>query len=119
MGIMPARRCRSCAYRAVNDCVYASCRLPFASASSAVPGACPVCSQWSLSRAYAPGLLDVAHDGIEHIGEKRALLDIRPAHETRIQIGLALVENLLIDSVERVLDAISGHELPFEFSSSY
>ena len=58
---------------------------------------------------YAPGLLDVAHDGIEPIREKRVVLEIWPAHETRIQVGLALVENLLLDCVERVLDAISGH----------
>jgi hypothetical protein len=38
---------------------------------------------------YAPGLLDVAHDAIEPIREKRVLLDIWPAHETRIQVGLA------------------------------
>src|SRR5260370_39360429 len=39
--------------------------------------------------AYAPGLLDVAHDGIEPIREKRVVLEISPAHETRIQVGLA------------------------------
>src|SRR5260221_10168144 len=38
---------------------------------------------------YAPGLLDVAHDGIEPIREKRVVLEISPAHETRIQVGLA------------------------------
>jgi hypothetical protein len=38
---------------------------------------------------YAPGLLDVAHDAIEPIREKWVLLDIWPAHETRIQVGLA------------------------------
>src|ERR1700732_3015554 len=31
---------------------------------------------------YAPGQLDVAHDGIEPIREKRVVLDIGPAHET-------------------------------------
>lgn len=33
---------------------------------------------------YASGLLDVAHDGIEPIREKRVVLDIWPAHETGI-----------------------------------
>ena len=43
---------------------------------------------------YALGLFDVAHDGVEPIREKRVVLDIWPAHETRIQTGLGLVENL-------------------------
>src|SRR5712664_2914389 len=64
---------------------------------------------------YASGLLDVAYDGIEPIREKRIVLDIWPAHETGIQVGLALVENLLVDNVEHVLDAISGHTLAFQF----
>jgi hypothetical protein len=67
---------------------------------------------------YAPGLPDVAHDGIEPIGEKRVVLEIWPAHQTRIQVGVALVENLLVDCVERVLDAISGHVITFLFSVS-
>ena len=37
----------------------------------------------------APGLLSIAHNGIEPIREKRVVLDIWPAHETRIQVGLA------------------------------
>src|SRR5258707_7052001 len=38
---------------------------------------------------YAPCLFDVAHDGIEPIREKRVVLEISSAHETRIQVGLA------------------------------
>jgi hypothetical protein len=37
---------------------------------------------------YAPGLLDVAHDGIEPIREKRVVLDTWYAQETRLQVGL-------------------------------
>ena len=37
----------------------------------------------------APGLLDVTHDGIETVREKRVVLDIRPAYETWIQVRLA------------------------------
>jgi hypothetical protein len=64
---------------------------------------------------YAPGLRDVARDGSEPIREERVVLEIWPAHETRIQVGLALVENLLVDCVERVLDAISDHVITFTF----
>ena len=65
---------------------------------------------------YAPGPLDVAHDGIGYILEKRVVLDLLPTHETRIQVGLAQVENLLVDNVERVLDVISGHVLTLYLS---
>ena len=67
---------------------------------------------------YAPGLLDVAHDGLEAIREKRVVLDIWSAHETGIQVCLAQVENLPVDCVERLLDAISCHALTFQFSVS-
>jgi hypothetical protein len=68
---------------------------------------------------YSSGLFDVAHDRIKPIREKRVVLDIWPAHETGIQVCLALVENLPVDCVERLLDAISCHDaLTFQFSTS-
>jgi hypothetical protein len=67
---------------------------------------------------YASGLLDVAYDGIEPIREKRIVLDIWPAHETGIKICLAQVENLPVDCIKRLLDALSGHVFPFSFSSA-
>src|SRR5208282_499231 len=61
---------------------------------------------------YAPGLLDVTEDGIEPIREKWIVLNVRPAHETWIQVRLAFVENLVVDCVEHALDVISGHAFP-------
>jgi hypothetical protein len=42
----------------------------------------------------APGLLDVAHNAVEPIRKKRIVLNVRPGHEPREQISLALVEDL-------------------------
>src|SRR6266404_407657 len=67
---------------------------------------------------YASRLLDVAHDGIEPIREKRVVLDIWPAQEIGIQVGLAQVENLRVDCVKRLLDALSCHASPFRFPSA-
>ncbi|ANB76942.1 hypothetical protein [Paraburkholderia phytofirmans] len=50
----------------------------------------------------APGLLDVAQDAVEPIWKKRIVLNIWPAHEIRIQVRLALVEDLLVDSVKHL-----------------
>jgi hypothetical protein len=60
---------------------------------------------------YAPGLLDVAHDGLEPIREKRVVLNVWPGHETRHQVGLTLIEDFFKDSIEYALDVISGHNL--------
>ena len=64
----------------------------------------------------APGLLDVAHDTVEPIRKKRIVLDIWPRHETRKQISLALVEDLIEDNVQRLSDVISCHKSAFEVS---
>ena len=43
------------------------------------------------------------------------MLDVWPGHETRQQVSLALVEDLIVDDVKRMSDVIfSGHELVFE-----
>ena len=63
---------------------------------------------------YAPRLLDVTHDGIEPIREKRVVLNVGPADETRVQIRLALVEYLVVNRVEHTLDMISGHARSLE-----
>jgi hypothetical protein len=38
------------------------------------------------------------------------VLDVRPGHETRIQIRPALVEDLVVDDVDYSFDVISSHE---------
>jgi hypothetical protein len=62
---------------------------------------------------YASDLLDVAQDGIKPIREKRIMLDVRPAHKTWIQAGLALIEDLSVDRVEGLLYLISCHSVPY------
>lgn len=43
------------------------------------------------------------------------MLDVWPGHETRQQVSLALVEDLIVDDVKRMSDVISsGHDLVFE-----
>jgi len=60
-------------------------------------------------------LLNVVHDAVEPIRKKRIVLDGWPGHETRQQVSLALVEDLIVDDVKRVSDVISsGHDLVFE-----
>ena len=62
---------------------------------------------------YAPGLFYVTHDAVESIREKRVVLDVGPGHETRQQVGSALIEDLVVDNVERALNVISCHDLAF------
>src|SRR5882672_9514921 len=63
-------------------------------------------------------LLDVGHDAVEPIGEKRIVLNVRPGHETRKQINSALIKNLVVDNVQRVLDMLSCHKSSFGSSVS-
>jgi hypothetical protein len=67
---------------------------------------------------YAAGLLDVAHDSIEPIREKRVVLDVRPGNQTRQQVRLPLIEDLIVDGVERALDDISCHDVVLWLSMS-
>src|ERR1700722_1559436 len=66
----------------------------------------------------AAGLLDVGHDPVEPIGEKRIVLNVRPGHQTRKQISSALIKNLVVYNVQRVLDMLSCHKSSFGISVS-
>src|SRR5271154_6109562 len=66
----------------------------------------------------AAGLFDVVHDAVEPIEEKRIVLNVRPGHETRKQISSALIKNLVVYNVQRVLDMLSCHRASFEMSVS-
>ena len=66
--------------------------------------------------AKAADLLEKAHDGVETIRNQRIVLDVRPGHEIRIQVGSALAEDLIIDDVENLSDLIFFHNLVYKFS---
>jgi hypothetical protein len=66
----------------------------------------------------AAGLLDVGDDAVEPIREKRIVLNVRPGHETRKQFSSALIKNLVVYNVQRVLDMLSCHKSSFGSSVS-
>ena len=55
-----------------------------------------------------PSFVDIAHNGLQAIGEERVVLNVRAGHETRVQTPLALVEDLVIDSLDHVFDVVSA-----------
>ena len=67
----------------------------------------------------AAGLLEKGHDAVDPIGHQRIVLDVRPGHEIRIQVGPPHGEDLVVDDVERVLDVIFCHDSAFEFRSRH
>jgi hypothetical protein len=66
----------------------------------------------------AAGLLDVGNDAVEPIRKKRVVLNVWPGNKTRKQIGSALIKNLVVYNVDRVLDMLSCHKASFEISVS-
>jgi hypothetical protein len=68
---------------------------------------------------YSPDLLDITHDDIEPVREKRVVLNVGPAHETWIEVRLTLVENLVVDCVEHASDVISGHARSLRFFAAF
>src|SRR5260370_30010130 len=66
----------------------------------------------------AAGLPDVGNDVVEHIRKKRVVLNVWPGNKTRKQIGSALIKNLVVYNVDRVLDMLSCHKASFEISVS-
>jgi hypothetical protein len=61
----------------------------------------------------APSLLDVTHYPVEPIRKERIVLDVWPGHETRQQVGFALVEDLVVDDLKHASNVISCHVWPF------
>ena len=59
--------------------------------------------------ANASSLLEKAHDAVEPIRNQRIVLDVGTSDEIGIQIGPALVEDLIVDDVQRVFYVISFH----------
>jgi hypothetical protein len=51
----------------------------------------------------AAGLLDVGNDAVEPIRKKRVVLNVWPGNKTRKQIGSALIKNLVVYNIDRVL----------------
>src|SRR5712664_4645837 len=51
----------------------------------------------------AAGLLDVGNDAVEPIRKKRVVLNVWPGDKTRKQIGSALIKNLVVYNVDRML----------------
>ena len=51
----------------------------------------------------AAGLLDVGNDAVEPIRKKRVVLNVWPGNKTRKQIGSALIRNLVVYNIDRVL----------------
>ena len=51
----------------------------------------------------AAGLLDVGNDAVEPIRKKRVVLNVWPGSKTRKQIGSALIKNLVVYNIDRVL----------------
>src|SRR5882724_347621 len=57
----------------------------------------------------AAGLLDVSNDAVEPVRKKRVVLNVWPGNKTRKQIGSALIKNLVVYNVDRLLDMLSCH----------
>ncbi len=66
----------------------------------------------------AAGLLDVGNDAVEPIRKKRVVLNVWPGKKTRKQIGSALIKNLVVYNVDRLLDMLSCHKASFGISVS-
>jgi hypothetical protein len=66
----------------------------------------------------AAGLLDVGNDAVEPIRKKRVVLNVWPGNKTRKQIGSALIKNLVVYNIDRVLDMLSCHKASFGISVS-
>ena len=62
-------------------------------------------------------LLDVTHDAVEPVRKKRVVLDVGSGHETWQQVGMTLVEDLVVDDAKCVSHAVFCHGSPFEFRS--
>jgi hypothetical protein len=58
----------------------------------------------------APGLVEEVHHTVNAIGDERVVLDVRPGHESRIQIRPTLVEDLAVDDVDYSFDVVSCHD---------
>jgi hypothetical protein len=57
--------------------------------------------------ANAPDLLEEAHDAVKAIRNQRIVLDVWARHESRKQVGAALIEDLVEDDLKGLPDAIS------------
>src|SRR5260370_10857464 len=55
----------------------------------------------------APDLFEEAHDTVKAIRNQRIVLDVWPRHESRKQVGSALIEDLVVDDLKGLPDAIS------------
>src|SRR5258706_1188574 len=59
----------------------------------------------------ATGPLEKCHHTVDPIGHQRIVLDVGPGHETGIQLGPPLVEDLTVDYVERLPNVVLCHEM--------
>jgi len=66
----------------------------------------------------AAGLLDVGNDAVEPVRKKRVVLNVWPGNKTRKQIGSALIKNLVVYNVDRLLDMLSCHKASIGISVS-
>ena len=51
----------------------------------------------------AAGLLHVGNDAVEPVRKKRVVLNVWPGNKTQKQIGSALIKNLVVYNIDRVL----------------
>jgi hypothetical protein len=58
----------------------------------------------------ASDFLDISNDAVGSVRKERIVLDVGPAHQTRLQIGLPLVEDLFVNGIEHLQDVGSIHD---------